>query len=62
MKPREINIYDLGIIRKARETGKNLDGVIRKLEDGFVVFTSFDEWKPDFPVGNGIAHRDPIEK
>lgn len=44
MKPREINIYDLGIIRKARETGKNLDGVIRKLEDGFVVFTSFDEW------------------
>ena len=26
------------------------------------VVTSFDEWKPDFPVGNGIAHRDPIEK
>ena len=27
----------------ARASGKNLDGVIRRLEDGFVVFASFDE-------------------
>lgn len=43
LKPRRIDLYDLKIIMEARETGKNLDGVIRKLEDGFVVFTSFDE-------------------
>lgn len=43
LRPREINIYDLKIVQEARETGKNLDGVIRKLEDGFVVFASFDE-------------------
>ena len=43
LKPKEINLYDLKIIQEARESGKNLDGVIRKLENGFVVFTSFDE-------------------
>lgn len=43
LKPRRLDLYDLRIIMEARETGKNLDGVIRKLEDGFVVFASFDE-------------------
>lgn len=43
LQPREINLYDLKIVQEARETGKNLDGVIRRLEDGFVVFLSFDE-------------------
>lgn len=43
MKPRELNLCDLRIIQEARESGKNLDGIIRKLEDGYVVFASFDE-------------------
>ena len=43
MKPEKLNVYDLKIIREARETGKNLDGVIRKLEDGYVVYASFTE-------------------
>ncbi len=43
LKPERLNFYDLHIIREARETGKNLDGVIRRLENGFVVFTSFSE-------------------
>lgn len=43
LRPRAINFYDLKIIQQARESGKNLDGVIRKLEDGFVIFASFDE-------------------
>ena len=43
LKPRQLNLYDLKIIMEARETGKNLDGVIKKLEDGFVVFANFDE-------------------
>lgn len=43
MGPEKLDLYDLKIVREARETGKNLDGVIRKLEDGFVVYTSFAE-------------------
>lgn len=43
LKPKEVNLYDLKIIQEARESGKNLDGIIRKLENGFVVFVSFDE-------------------
>ena len=43
LNPCEINLYDLKIIQGAREAGKNLDGVIRKLEEGYVVFVSFDE-------------------
>ena len=42
-KPKKVELFDLKIIMEAREAGKNLDGVIRKLEDGFVVFASFDE-------------------
>ena len=43
LSPRRLDLYDLKIIMEARETGKNLDGVIRKLEDGFVVFALFDD-------------------
>ena len=43
MNPRRLDLYDLRIIMAARASGKNLDGVIRRLEDGFVVFASFDE-------------------
>lgn len=41
--PKKVFLYDLRIIMEAREAGKNLDGVIRRLEDGYVVFASFDE-------------------
>ncbi len=43
LKPSEVNLYDLKIVQEAKESGKNLDGVIRRLEDGFVVFASFNE-------------------
>ena len=43
LKPRRLDLFDLKIIMEARESGKNLDGVIKKLEDGFVVFANFDE-------------------
>lgn len=45
MKPAKLNLYDLKIVMKARESGKNLDGVIKRLEDGFVVFATFDEYR-----------------
>lgn len=45
LKPREINLYDLKIIQEARETGKNLDGIIKKLDSGFVAYVTFDEYK-----------------
>ena len=43
LKPKVLNLMDLKIVMEARESGKNLDGVIKRLEDGFVVFASFDE-------------------
>lgn len=45
LKPREINLYDLKIVQEARESGKNLDGIIRKLNHGFVAYITFDEYK-----------------
>ncbi len=57
LKPREINLFDLKIVQEARESGKNLDGVIRKLEDGFVVFLSFDE-KQNYHMKKMTALRD----
>ena len=60
-RPRQINLYDLGIIREARETGKNLDGVIRKLEDGFVVFANFDE-RPGIQIKRLKAMRDKFPR
>lgn len=45
LRPREVNLCDLKIVQEARESGKNLDGVIRKLSDGFVVSLCFDERK-----------------
>ncbi|MBR3180400.1 FAD-binding oxidoreductase [Candidatus Saccharibacteria bacterium] len=43
LNPRNIDLYDLSIIMEAKDTGKNLDGVIKKLNEGFVVYTKFDE-------------------
>ncbi len=43
MKPRKLNLYDLKIIMDAREAGKNLDGIIKKFEDGYAVLAGFDE-------------------
>ncbi len=41
--PRKLNLYDIKIVAEAREAGKNLDGIIRKVDDGYVVLVSFDE-------------------
>ena len=57
MRPRELNLYDLKIIQEARDNGKNLDGVIRKLESGYVVFISFDE-RGGFQTRRLMAKRD----
>lgn len=43
LNPRRVDFYDLKIIQEARDAGKNLDGVIRKMEEGYVVFAGFDE-------------------
>ena len=43
LRPEKIDLYDLKIIMEARETGKNLDGVIKKMESGFMVFANFAE-------------------
>ncbi len=48
LMPRKLNLYDLKIIMEARESGKNLDGVIKRLEDGYVVFASFDDKRNNY--------------
>lgn len=41
-KPRELNLYDLRIIKTAEESGKKLSEVTRNMEKGFVIFATFD--------------------
>lgn len=41
--PLSVNLYDLRIIEVAHKSGKNLDGIIRKQDNGFVVLVKFDE-------------------
>ena len=43
LKPREVNFYDLRIIRTAEAYGKDLSKIIKKSEEGYVVYASFDE-------------------
>ena len=42
LKPRELNLYDMSIIKTVEETGKQLGEITGKLETGFVVFARFD--------------------
>lgn len=42
LKPRELNIYDIKIIKTAEETGKRLSSITKKMDRGFVVFAQFD--------------------
>jgi len=43
LKPRELNLYDINIIKTAEETGKKLSEITKKIDKGFVVFARFDE-------------------
>ncbi|MBR2830759.1 FAD-binding oxidoreductase [Candidatus Saccharibacteria bacterium] len=43
LNPRELNIYDIKIIKKAEETGKKLSTITRKMDHGFVVYAKFDQ-------------------
>lgn len=43
LAPRKLELYDLKIIMEAKESGKNLDGVIKRLSDGYAVFAVFDD-------------------
>ena len=42
LKPRELNLYDISILKTVEETGKKLSEITGKLESGFVVFAKFD--------------------
>lgn len=42
LKPRELNFYDLNIIKDVEENGKKLSEITGKLEEGFVVVVKFD--------------------
>ena len=42
MKPRELNLYNINVIKVAEETGKRLSSITKKMESGYVVFARFD--------------------
>ena len=42
LKPKELNLYDIKIIKTAENSGKRLSEITRKMEKGFVVFAKFD--------------------
>ncbi|MBQ3413492.1 FAD-binding oxidoreductase [Candidatus Saccharibacteria bacterium] len=43
LKPKELNLYDIHIIKIAEEAGKKLSEITRKVDNGFVVFARFDD-------------------
>ena len=43
LKPRELNLYDISIVKTVEDTGKKLNEITGKLEKGFVVFVKFDK-------------------
>lgn len=43
LKPKELNIYDIKIIKTAEESGKRLSEITRKMTKGYVVFAKFDD-------------------
>lgn len=43
LKPLELDIYDLKIIKTAEETGKRLAEITQKMTRGFVVFAKYDQ-------------------
>ena len=42
LRPRELELYDIRIIRSAQETGKRLSEITKDLKTGYVVFARFD--------------------
>lgn len=43
LKPRELNIYDMNILKTAEGSGKRLREITKKVENGFAIFASFDD-------------------
>lgn len=43
LHPKELNLYDIEIMKTAEETGKKLSEVTKKLKQGYVVFARYDE-------------------
>lgn len=43
LKPRELEIYDISIIKAAEATGKKLSRITRKMDKGYVIFVKFDQ-------------------
>ena len=43
LSPRELNVYNLDVVKVAEETGKRLSSITKKLERGYVVFVRFDD-------------------
>lgn len=43
LRPKELNVYDVKVIKIAEAAGKRLSEITRNLEKGYVIFAKFDE-------------------
>lgn len=43
LKPRELNIYDMNIVKTAEGSGKRLREITKKIDNGYAIFASFDD-------------------
>ena len=43
LRPKELNVYDVKVIKIAEASGKRLSEITRNLEKGYVIFAKFDE-------------------
>ena len=43
LKPKELNVYDIKIVKTAEESGKRLSEITHKMDKGYVVFAKFDD-------------------
>ena len=43
LKPKELNVYDVKVIKIAEASGKRLSEITRNLDKGYVIFAKFDE-------------------
>ncbi|MBO7657654.1 FAD-binding oxidoreductase [Candidatus Saccharibacteria bacterium] len=42
LKPKELNVYDINIVKIAEDSGKRLSEITKKMNAGYVVFAKFD--------------------
>ena len=61
LKPCELNLYDIRILKTAEETGKKVTDITKKIDSGYVVFAKFDQ-KPAACINKLLGVRKVLPK